>query len=63
MKEIIASIRSKLELIEDTLDNQQDEQRQDNLRIKMNRVDKDLLSIILFQLAVTKDSSTFQPKR
>ena len=63
MKEIIASIRNNLKLIEDTLDNQQDEQKQNDLRIKLYHINRDLRSIVLFQLAVTKDSSTLQPKR
>ena len=63
MKEIIASIRNNLKLIEDTLDNQQDEQKQNDLRIKLYHINRDLRSIVLFQLAVTKGSSTLQPKR
>jgi hypothetical protein len=62
MKEVITSIREKLELIENTLSSIPSEQ-QDDLSIKLNRIDKDLRGIILFQLAVTKDDSTLQPKR
>lgn len=63
MKEIIASIKDKLALIENTLDNKQDEQKQNDLRVKLYRIDKDLRGIVLFQLAITKNSSTLQPNR
>jgi hypothetical protein len=63
VKEVIASIKDKLKLIEDTFDSQQDEQKQNDLTIKLNRINKDLRGIIFFQLAITKNSSTLQPKR
>jgi hypothetical protein len=53
MKEVIKSIRKKLELIENTLNSIPNGQ-QDDLSIKLNRIDKDLRGVMLFQLAISK---------
>lgn len=53
MKEIIASIKENLRLLESNLSNTPEEEQTD-LRIKLRHINKDLRGIILFQMAINK---------
>lgn len=53
MKEVITSIKERLVLIENTSSNLSNTQKGD-LSTKLNRIDKELRSIILVQMAIDK---------
>ena len=53
MQETITAIKSKLKVIENTYNSLQEGQRA-NIKIGLDRIDKDLRSLILLGLAISK---------